>query len=294
MKQLAYWIFLVKIHFIAILPFWILYRFSDVLSWLLYRFGLYRTTIVRQNLNHSFPEKSTHEIKTIEKKYFRNLTDIFFETIKTLHIRNNDFIKRCSITNPEVINAAFGENKTVFLAIGHCGNWEIISQYLSLVLDNKTIALYKKLSSPNFDRLMKHIRQNKGKLYLYESRVAYRLLAAEKEIKKAVIILGDQTPPGLESDYWTEFLHQETPFFMGLEKMTKSLNAAVVFLEINRTKRGHYQITCVPMPIDIYHSAEYEISALYARLLEKAIINEPDSWLWSHRRWKHKRTKVEA
>jgi Kdo2-lipid IVA lauroyltransferase/acyltransferase len=292
MNKLAFWVFLAIANLVALLPYRLLYVISDGIRLILYYIVRYRRKVVRVNLINSFPEKNKSEIIKIEKKFYLNLTDTMLEAIKMLHVNKNQFVKHFSITNQVIIDQLFDKGKSIFLAVGHAGNWEMLASYLSLTQRHESIAIYKKISDENFDRLMKRVRQNLGGLLLFESRTAYRQLVASKDKARIVLILGDQTPPGNDSDYWTDFLHQHTPFFTGLEKMARGLDFAVVYLDVIRFKRGIYEATATLVCESGKLTAENEISEQYVRLLEKSIIKQPDNWLWSHRRWKHKRQKT--
>lgn len=290
MKKLIFWLFYTLARFVALWPYRLLYLLSDFVYFILYYLIRYRRKIVRKNLNHSFPDKNSNEIEIIEKKFYHNLSDIILETIKIMHVSKKSIVERMKITNPEMIHALYQQKKSVFMAIGHNGNWEMLALSLSLNLKHQSIAIYKKISNTYFDQMMKRMRGKWGTLMLFESKSVYRQLASRKTDQNAVLILGDQTPAGLETDYWTTFLNQETPFFNGLEKMAKSLNYSVVFLDCRRVRRGYYEVTAVPVCNDCEKTKDTEISSTYVRLLEEAIQKQPDNWLWSHRRWKHKRT----
>ncbi len=292
MNKTGYFLLYNTLWLIALLPYKVLYVLSDLLYLLIYRLLAYRKKVVRANLQRSFPEKSHGELRIIEKQFYHNLADIIVETLKLLHVSQEAIKERFTYQNREVIEALERENKTIFVAFGHCSNWEMMAHAISLEFQTPFIALYKKLSSPTFDQLMKDIRSRWGKVGLFESQSAYRQLMAIRSQPHIVYLLGDQTPPGLESDYWTDFLHQDTPFFNGLEKMGRSFGHAVVYFESERIARGRYLLNAILITGDGKKNATNEITERYVRLLEKTIQTHPDNWLWSHRRWKHQRPKT--
>ena len=293
MKKIAYYIFILKAWFISLLPFWFLYILSDFLYVIVYYLIRYRRKIATQNLKNSFPEKSLVEIKQIEKKYYHNLCDIVVEFIKIRHISIDQLKKRMIITNPTILHELYNQNKSVFLSVGHCGNWDWFGKTMPYITDHKVFAIYKELSSTDFDSYMKSLRSRFGVPTLIESKSTYRSLLQSKDTTNAVFLAGDQTPGGLDANYWTTFLNQDTPFFLGIEKMAKSLDYAVLFFDIKRIKRGHYEATITPITLNPKETKTNEITESYVRLLENAIINNPDNWLWSHRRWKHKREGIQ-
>lgn len=289
MKKIGYYIFIIKAWFISLLPFWLLYRLSDFLFLIIYFLLRYRRKVVAVNLKNSFPEKSDSERKRIERHYYRNLCDLIVEFIKIQHISPETFKKRFVITNPEILSELYQEKKNIFMSVGHCGNWEWFGKTMPFLIDHKVFAIYKELSSKEFDQYMLRNRRRFGTPEMIESKTAYKQLLQSRQIVKAVVIAGDQTPGGKEIDYWTNFLHQDTAFFNGIDKMARSLDYAVLFFEIKRVKRGYYEATISPVTLNPKETKTNEITETYVRLLEKAILNSPDNWLWSHRRWKHKR-----
>lgn len=293
MKKIVYYIFILKAWFISLLPFWFLYILSDFLNVIVYYLIRYRRKIVTQNLKNSFPEKRLVEIKQIEKKYYHNLCDIVVEFIKIRHISIDQLKKRMIITNPAILHELYIQNKSVFLTVGHCGNWDWFGKTMPYITDHKVFAIYKELSSNDFDSYMKSLRSRFGDPTLIESKSTYRSLLQSKDTINAVFLAGDQTPGGLDVNYWTNFLNQDTPFFVGIEKMAKSLDYAVLFFDIRRISRGYYEATITPISLNPKETKTNEITESYVRLLENAIIKNPDNWLWSHRRWKHKREGVQ-
>lgn len=289
LKKIGFSFFVGSLQMLARLPESTRLCLADFISWILRRVLKYRLKVVRKNLRQSFPDFTEAKWRATEKQFYRNLADVMMETISLLKMSPEILKNSIHITNPEIIEALYNQQKSVFITSGHTGNWELMASFLSLSLPHQTTAIYKKLSNDNFDALMKKIRLAHGKLNLIESKAAYRYLASSKDIPHAVLILGDQTPQNRETNYWTDFLHQDTAFFTGLEKMAKSLDFAVVYLDFYRISRGKYVANAIPLCTDCKNQSPHFITEQYARLLERSIRERPDNWLWSHRRWKHKR-----
>ncbi len=289
MKPLGYYFVYIILKLIALLPFRAIYVLSDVVSFVLYQVVGYRRKVVRTNLLNSFPDKNAEWIKQTEKRFYQNLADNILENVKLLHVQPQQLMRRFTFENHAIISDLSAHGKSVFIALGHCSNWETITHTLSFQSDVPFIAIYKKLSSNTFDQFMLHLRTQFGRGEMVESQSTFRTLAAKAKTPHAIVLLGDQTPPGLATDYWVDFLNQDTPFFNGLDKMARALGHAVVYLDTKRTKRGHYQVSFRLICADGKQTKPNEITAEYVRLLEESIQNQPHNWLWSHRRWKHKR-----
>lgn len=294
MKKIGFYIFVIKAWLFSLLPFWLLYRLSDFLFLIIYFLVRYRRKVVSKNLKNSFPDKTESERKHIERKFYRNLCDLIVEFIKIQHITPEVFKKRLVITNPEILSELSQKKKSVFLSVGHCGNWDWFGKSIAFHTDHRTFAIYKELSNKDFDRYMKKNRTHFGVPEMIESKLAYKQLLLARQTSNAVVLAGDQTPGGKELDYWTIFLNQDTPFFNGIDKMARSLDYAVLFFDLKRVKRGYYEATITPVTLSPKETKTNEITETYVRLLEKAILNSPDNWLWSHRRWKHKREGADS
>ena len=273
---------------ISKLPFCLLYIISDILYFLIYYLVGYRKKVTFNNLRNSFPDKSDKEIKSIAKKFYRNFSDTIIEVIKIRSITKKSLNKRVRFNNLEIIEELYKRNKNVFITLGHCGNWEWLGLNVSLNALYSPFAIVKPLNNPFFE---KYITKLRTKYYnnLIPIKQTYRTLINNKNELCFVLIVSDQSPAKSEINHWTTFLNQETPVYLGTEKISKALDYAVVFSDIQRIKRGYYEVTVMEITDNPKETTEYEITEKYYHLLEEAIKKHPDNWLWSHRRWKHKK-----
>lgn len=280
------------VAFLSIHPYWLLYLKSDGYFFLVYHLLRYRRKVVRQNLLNSFPDKDVKEIKRIEKRFYQNLCDLFVEAPKMLRIKSNGYQSRITYANTELLTHLFEQGKNVFYAIPHSGNWEWFGKMTCELTQHKCLAIYKKVKSPVFERLMHYIRTCHSELEMVESNSALRRLAQLRNCPNAVLMMADQTSYGLESDYWTEFLHQDTCWFTGIARISQKLDYAIVFVDMKRKDRGHYEVSFELLTDNPKTLAADEIMERYVRCVERFIEANPDNWLWSHRRWKHKRPQI--
>lgn len=275
---------------LSISPYWLLYLRSDFYFFVVYHVAHYRRKVVRENLLRSFPEKDLNEIKAIEKRFYHNLCDQVVEMFKLLRMSVDEAKQRIIVTNPEVVSELYEKQKSLFLAIPHSGNWEWFGKRMQTISEHHPMAIYKKVKSPVFDRFILELRTNLP-VEMVESNSALRGLAQRTGKLDQVLILADQSPQGLKSDYWTEFLHQDTCWFTGLERMAKFLDYAVVFVDMKRLRRGYYELTFHPITEAPKETEKDYIMEQYVRHIERFIHEQPDNWLWSHRRWKHVRNQ---
>jgi KDO2-lipid IV(A) lauroyltransferase len=288
--MLFYYLALPFIYFISILPFPVLYIISDFMYVIVFHILGYRRKIVEQNLRNSFPEKSSEEIVQLSKKYFHYLCDLILEAFKKITINKKEALDHCKFHNAALFTKLYSENKSVMLLMGHYGNWEWAGSSFSLSNEHQLYVIYKPLSNNRFENLMCQTRTMFGtKLIKMENTL--RDIINNKNNCSAYAFIADQTPSN-QNAYWTNFLHQDTALFTGAEKLAKKLNFPVVFINIVRVKRGYYEIFAEMLCEDPKSSKDNEITEAYVRRLEQEIIKMPETWLWSHRRWKHKRPEA--
>lgn len=293
MDKLGFHIVKLWVRFLSIHPYWLLYLKSDCYYFLLYRVLRYRRKVVRQNLLRSFPDKEIGEIKRIERRFYQNLCDLFVETPKELNMSPNGYKSRIVYTNPELVTRLYEQYKNVFYAMPHSGNWEWFGKEICDLTQHQSLAVYKRVKSPVFERLMLYLRTYDCRLEMVESNSVSKRLAQLRDSNTAVLMIADQTSHGLAQDYWTEFLHQDTCWFTGIERIAKKLDYAIVFVSMVRKSRGRYEVTFELVTDHPKEAGPGEIMEPYVRCVERFIEANPDNWLWSHRRWKHKRPQTE-
>ncbi len=292
MKSIGFYLLKWWVDFQSIQPYWLLYLKSDVYCFLMYHVVRYRRNVVRQNLLRSFPGKDAKEIKTIEKHFYRNLCDLFVEAPKMMCMGPNGYSKRITYVNPEVLDRLIERKKSIFYAIPHSGNWEWYGKMIPSFAPYNNVAVYKKVKNPAFDALMLMMRTKGISVETAEADAAFKHLVQRRNQWNAVLMIADQTPHGLASDYWTEFLHQDTCWFTGIERIAKSLDYSIVFVDMRRRGRGLYEVRYELITDNPKETQNGEIMERYVRCLERFIQANPDNWLWSHRRWKHQRPEA--
>lgn len=273
---------------ISLLPFPVLYFISDGLYVLLYYVFGYRKKIVLTNLRNSFPQKSEEEIKLICKKFYHHFCDLVVESLKTFTISQEQVKKRIVCTNPEVINKYFEQGRSIILAGGHYNNWELFAVAVDDLIKHQSVALYLPLNNTFFDNLMKKTRGRYGLIMISTKKIKDFFQANENNLT-ALIFGMDQSPGNPAKSYWTTFLNQDTGVLFGPEKYAKLHNQPVVFGHLQKVKRGHYVLSFFDVTDKPLETANGEITEKLIRLIEKDIIAQPEYWLWTHRRWKHKR-----
>lgn len=279
-------IFFLKI--IAKFPFWFIYFLSDCFYLIVYYIVGYRKDVVFQNLKNSFPEKSDNELREISKKFFHHFSDITMETIKAISMKEKDFRERYIVKDIDKINKYYEQGKSVVVLTMHYNNWEWGSCF-PLYNKHTGLAVYKPLHNAQFDIFMNKTRSVFGAELTPNSNVLRRVLMAKKQNEPVSIWLaGDQTPPVFH-DFWITFLNQEAMFYPGPAFISKRFNYPVFFQNTQKTSRGKYEVSFDLLFENPEEYSEVEIIKFYIQKMEEVIRKKPEFYLWSHKRWKHKR-----
>lgn len=282
------------VYFISILPFPVLYLLSDVVFCLLYYVAGYRKKVVRQNLANAFPEKSSAERARICRNYYRYFCDLFLETFKTLTISKTSMIKHCALTPESValFKRLHAEGQSVVLVMGHKGNWEWAGNTFSILCPQQLYVVYHPLANKYYNGLMYKMRTRFGTKLIAMNDTFREMVKLKGEVN-ATALIADQSPRP-DTAQWVTFLQQDTPVFTGTERIASKMNYQVVYVSVNRIKRGYYTVSAEVLVESPAREPQGNVTALHTARLEADIIQQPETWLWSHRRWKHKRTTTPA
>ena len=281
----VYYLIFAFLYLVSLLPMWLLYGLSDGLALLLYAVIRYRRGIVMSNLKIAFPEKTGREREAIAKSFYRNFTDSFIETIKLLSASPEFLRKRFVIDNPEVFDNYYAKGQKVQLHMGHLFNWEIPGVVMPLRTRYTFIVVYMPVENKAFNRLFLHLRGRLGTVLLPATNMQRAILPYRNQ-QYMLTLVADQTPSNPERSYWLNFFGLPTPFIKTPERGARIANIPAVFVRIYRTSRGRYRAQLTTISDNPASLPEGELTRRYRQMLEEAIRQQPDSYLWSHRRWK--------
>jgi Kdo2-lipid IVA lauroyltransferase/acyltransferase len=288
MQFLAFILIYPILWLISILPFRLLYLFSDFICFLIYRIVKYRKKTVRENLALALPHLTREERIVIEKKFYHHMCDLFLEMIKTMTISDAEINKRFVFKNIDVLRNLEKKGKSIALLTGHYASYEWVIS-MNRILEIKGIAIYKRIRNKYFDKLVRDIR-SRFKAYLITTKETATVMA-ENNAKNELCIYGfagDQSPKS-NAVHWNTFMGIETPIHTGAEFLSKRFDMNVVYLEVQKVKRGYYEATFEILSEDVKSVPDYEITDTFIRKLEQQILKAPEYYLWTHKRWKYRR-----
>jgi len=276
-------------YLLSYLPFPVLYGLSNVIYILLYRLIGYRKSVVRGNLTRSFPDKNPKEILEIERKYYKHLADLFVEIIKAITISKNELNKRMVYENPEVLQELKKMNQSCVVVLTHSANWEWIALASQLNVEQDVLITYKTLSDSNFDYLMYKMRSRFAGTPVHMNETLRAISTLNKNNEPFIVaLIGDQSPSNINGVHWETFFGQDTAFLNGPSKIAKKYKLPLIYLEQEKVKRGFYRARFTKV-LDVESLSHEGAMSTCIKLMQEEIEKQPHTWLWSHKRWKHKR-----
>jgi len=281
-------LFLLFVKPLSYLPFPVLYRISDFFYVLIFYGIKYRQKVVFENIRNAFPEKTEAEIKTIAKGFYSHFCDLIIEAIKLFSISKEGLKKHCKILNPELMEAYAAQGKSLIIPAGHYNNWEMAATASNNQIPHQSIGIYAPLKNKFINEQIRKSRARFG-LELLSKKEVKTGFEKDKNRLTAILFGSDQSPTSVRTAYWTTFLNQETGVMIGSEKYAKQYDYPVVFGKVTKVKRGYYEFEFIPLEDNPRETPFGEITEKHTRLLEAIIMENPQYWLWSHKRWKRKK-----
>jgi len=293
MQLLAYILAYPIIWFISILPFRLLYLLSDAVYVLVYYIIGYRKKTVRKNFTLALPHLTPAEAKVLEKKFYHHFCDSFAEMAKTLSITQKQITQRFAFTNFEVIHDLEKQGKSISMLVGHYASYEWLLQ-MNTYLDTHTgYGIYKPMRNKYFDKMVRKIRGRFKAELIGVKEVVPTMRQNARTGKMGIYgFITDQSPLKNSAIHWGDFFGMEVPIHVGGEMLSKKLGLNMVFAKITKVKRGHYSCTFIPVEGNLKEIPNYEISDRFMKMLEAQILEKPEYYLWTHKRFKHRRENV--
>lgn len=292
MQYLVYLLAYPLIWSISMLPFRLLYLFSDIVYFFVYHIIGYRKKTVRQNLAIALPELTNQERLVIEKKFYHHMCDMFLEMIKTMNISKKEICKRFVFKNIDMYKEIEKQGKSVAIICSHYASYEWIIS-MNYYSDFVSYGIYKQLKNPYFDKLVHKIRSRfNAKLITTKQTVPTIINNNKNDVLALYGFASDQSPKAKGAMHWSKFMGIEVPVHVGAEMLSKRYNMNLIYLNTKKVKRGHYEATLELLSDNPKDVPNFELTDQYLKLLEKQIYEAPEYYLWTHKRWKYRRDSI--
>ena len=292
MNALIYYLSFPLLWIISRLPFAVFYLLSDVVCFILYRLIGYRKSVVQGNLKIAFPDLAPTELLQIEKKFYTHLCDLFLEIIKSMGMRKEEMLERFQVKNIEVLKTFEEQNRSIFLVCGHYASWEWMMS-LGYHIKHKGYGIYRPISNPYFDALIKRIRSRHDAYMITQKESVSIIKNKEASGELSIYVFAsDQSPRPKPLTYWRSFLGVHVPMYNGAERLAIELDVPVVFAKIKRVERGYYELEFKTLTDQPKSLKKNEITDLFTEWLEAQIKEDPSQYFWTHKRFKYAKKEV--
>ena len=290
MQFLVFVIIYPLLWIISILPLRLFYLFSDLVYLIVYHIIGYRKKTVRKNLGIALPHLSEKERLAIEKKSYQHLCDMFLEMIKTLSISEKEMEQRFTFKNLEVYQELETKGKSITLLASHYASYEWVIS-MNKYVNFRGVGIYKKIANSHFDKLVRDIRSKFGAELVTTKETKATILKNHRQNILCVYgFASDQTPRLSKRNYWGSFMGITTPVHVGAEALAKEFDMNVIFLKVKKVKRGYYEASFeVLAEGNTAALPDYQITDIYIKKVEEQILEAPEYYLWTHKRWKHRK-----
>ena len=290
-----YHLVLALLWVLALFPLPFLYLLADLIYLIAYRIVGYRKKVVFENLRNAYPEKSEEELKGIANSFYHTFCDYLVETVKLIHSNERYTRQMVTFTNTELIDQLYNEGRGIMMLQGHFFNWELALMLGQEGGSYRRYVVYQKLTSDLSEKMIYRLRARYGTnlLAMYQTVETIKNNEKDSSLDKTHSMYqfgADQSPMKHKIEYWSTFMNQDAAIFLAPEKLSKEYNLAVVYLDLQKVSRGKYDISYSLVTDDPKSTEERFITEAYVKCLEEAIAKNPSNWLWSHKRWKNKKT----
>ena len=276
------------IKFFSRLPLRALYVFASFLYLLAFYVVRHRHQVIREQIEKVFPNSSPAERRLIHRLYLKNFCDVMIEVLKSMSIRADDLCVRVRIANLEVPRGYLDAGQSLIFVTSHLCNWEWLLHGVALQLGYPVDAAYKPLHDQWAERLMLEVRSRFG-ARLVPAKELLTDFMKRRGIVRAVGMNADQAPVSTDKRYWTQFLGQDTAFYIGAEQIARAMRLPIVYASMRRVRRGYYEVEFKPLWDGREVTPPNTVTERYARACEIDVLKSPADWLWSYRRWRLKK-----
>ena len=281
---MTYWVY----RAVALLPLPVKYALSTIAAWCLRRVFRYRAKVIDNNLQAAFPDQDAAWRIDIANRFYRQFTDVAVEIVHASRMELDDFRHRVTVEGLDKLESlAADRSRSVIVLTIHQGNWEWMMHAANAHGDIPIDPVYRRLHNEGSDRFAYEVRSRFGGEPILMEKVARNVLKHRRRFR-ALVLVADQSPGERDNVYWTDWLNQPTAFFTGPATIAQLTDFPVMFARCRRKSRGRYHLSLIPIVETPGQLTEEAIIEAYVRAAEETIRDEPESFLWSNRRWKHK------
>lgn len=244
-----------------------------------FRFGIRKALVIRQ-MKRSLPQLSHSQILAYTKSMYKHFGLMVYEIFKA---DKDKLVENAHFEGLDNLEEAIKMNKSVLIATGHYGNWEILGYYL-LKREIKLSAIAKKQRNPFFNDYFVQFRAKYGLDVIYQKRALRGILKAIKD-NRMIFFIHDQD--ARKSGEIMPFMNYDASVFMGIARIALKADLPIMPAYHIRTPDGKHIFRFEKI---FYPNQEgmtdFDVMKSLNNSLSQMINRYPHLWFWVHKRWK--------
>ena len=232
---------------------------------------------IKKHMQIAFPQKSVTEINKLTKKHWFMLGQTIGEMphinrlIKTGHLETEGLYKLK--TGPAILVGA------------HMGNWEFLLRVGDLA-GRRAGYVFRPINNWILNKIQIHRNKDANADFYRKGRLAAIGMASKLKSGEIIGLTGDQL---LREGIMVPFFGIKTPTPQAAAVMALKWNVPIYMVRIERFKGIKFKMTVedklrIPSNLD-KEKAIYQITKMISSRIEDWIKEQPEQWLWAHRRW---------
>ncbi|MEA2625879.1 MAG: Kdo2-lipid lauroyltransferase/acyltransferase [Candidatus Binatota bacterium] len=272
------------------LPFASAFRIGEALGDAAYLLARPQRRVALINLGIAFPEKSEAEKLVIIREGCRNFGRLAAEICHMSRVGPATVAETVAIDDRrywDELNRASGTTGALVLT-GHFGNWELC-HHAAAAYGLPVHLIYRPFRNPYFDRFVGAERERAGTRTISKREAAREVIRALRA-KAVVVVPFDQNATG-RWGVFADFFSVPASTHPGLARFAMMSEVPVfpAFL-VRRGDTPQHELR-VQAPVEVIRGGNREADTVentrrFNRVLEEAIRQYPEQWIWMHKRWR--------
>lgn len=270
--------------FSLIVPYWLGVWAGGVLGFVAYYLLPRERTRAIAHLTQVFSEKGPAWIHRTARRCFMHLGKGLLEIMLMTPRRLEKVIE---FRGEENLRAAISIGKGVIYVTGHIGNWELMGHAVAARYNLSVIAA--PIEPEQVNNMIVDLRAGMGVKTILRGRpgASRELVRVFKENRIMGILIDQDTD--VESAF-VDFMGRPAWTPTAAASMALKFGAPVIFGYVHRDKYNRHTVI-IEGPLNLIQTGDRDKdvianTAMLTKMIENAIQNKPEQWVWMHRRWR--------
>lgn len=266
------------------------------LAFLVYAVVPWRRRTALANCRAAFPDLSSVESRKLVRAAYRHAGDVVAESLLLLEGRldRESILARVDMTEVEKFRTIEAESSQgILILTAHLGNWELMAAAVALTSRNRCCAVGRRTTNPLLEeRIVKPLRTRFGNRVIYKRKAMLPLVKALRRGQNVGLLIDQKA--NRKTGVSVSFFGQEVRAVSSPAILQLRYGITAVPLFLVREASGRYTLKVgdpVPVPPEgeDVDARVRELTQRHQELIEAAIRDHPEQWLWMHDRWRRRR-----